>query len=119
MSSDEWYTPRTVMSLFSIYQVRDLIVTVQYYPYVAIRSLIPMAHFGKFRQWQNPLPNGLDSPASSSAVVFCNVLKYIAQTELGFGAPGYSAHDLMRRAISSSEMTRPASTSANPRKIIR
>ena len=72
------------------------------------------------------LAEGLDGcvklanhPSGSVRIVRCDVIENIAKPEFGFGRPDYLRHSRIRWAMSSSEMTRPASESARPRSIIR
>lgn len=62
--------------------------------------------------------NALDGTRGGVGIFGCDILEDVFEPALSFRGPGYLRHDRMRRAISSFEITRFASESANPRSII-
>jgi len=99
-------------------QVGDAVVAVEEDTHVAARCLIAMAHLRKVRQHLRPLVDTADGLGRRARIVYGNVLEDILEPTLSFCSPSYFCHERMRRAISSFEMTRPASESASPRSTI-
>jgi len=99
-------------------QVGDAVVLVEEDSHMAPRRLIAMAHFRKPSQRLRPLINAVDGFGRRAWIVHGDVLEDILEPPLSLCGPIYFGHERMRRAISSLEMTRPASESANPRSTI-
>ncbi len=100
-------------------QVGDTVVAVEKNAHMAARCPVAMAHLRKGRQRLDPLIYAVDGLGSRMRIIRSNILEDVLEPTLGFCCPSYLCHERMRRAISSFEMTRPASESASPRSTIR
>lgn len=100
-------------------QIGDAVVAVEENAHMAARCSIAMAHLRKCSQRLSPLIYAINGLGRRLRIISRNVLKDVLDPTLSFGSPSYLCHERMRRAISSFEMTRPASESASPRSTIR
>ncbi len=99
--------------------VGDTVVAVEKNAHMAARCPVAMAHLGKGRRRLSPLIYAVDRLGSRVRIIRGNILEDVLELTLDFCGPSYLCHERMRRAISSFEMTRPASESASPRSTIR
>jgi len=82
---------------------------------MATRCPIAMAHLRKASENLRSLIYAVDGLSCGLWIICGDVLEYVLKPTPGFCGPSYFCHERMRRAISSFEMTRPASESASPR----
>lgn len=99
-------------------EIRYAVVSVQQYSDLAGRGLIPVSDFGVIQEYLRAFIYPCHNIPSGPGVILGNVLEDIFKPFLRLEGPVYFGHDRIRRPISSFEMVRPASESANPRWII-